>query len=65
MKASPLARRLARERGVDLAGVRGTGPDGRIVADDVEKAAVREPAGAPAARPATTLPADVEVVELT
>jgi len=38
IKASPLARRLARERGVELAELRGTGPDGRIVADDVEQA---------------------------
>jgi pyruvate dehydrogenase E2 component (dihydrolipoamide acetyltransferase) len=38
MKASPLARRLARERGIDLQAVRGTGPEGRIVAEDVERA---------------------------
>ncbi|HEY4412052.1 MAG TPA: dihydrolipoamide acetyltransferase family protein, partial [Gaiellaceae bacterium] len=38
VKASPLARRIARERGVDLAQIRGTGPDGRIVAEDVERA---------------------------
>ena len=38
IKASPLARRIARERGIDLAGLRGTGPDGRIVAEDVERA---------------------------
>jgi pyruvate dehydrogenase E2 component (dihydrolipoamide acetyltransferase) len=62
VKASPLARRLARERGVDLAAVRGTGPDGRIVAEDVEKAAVEAPAAAPAA-PAP--PAEVDVIELT
>jgi pyruvate dehydrogenase E2 component (dihydrolipoamide acetyltransferase) len=37
-KASPLARRIARERGIDLAQIRGTGPDGRIVAEDVERA---------------------------
>jgi pyruvate dehydrogenase E2 component (dihydrolipoamide acetyltransferase) len=37
IKASPLARRIARERGVDLAQLRGTGPDGRIVAEDVER----------------------------
>jgi pyruvate dehydrogenase E2 component (dihydrolipoamide acetyltransferase) len=37
IKASPLARRLARERGIDLATLRGTGPEGRIVADDVER----------------------------
>jgi pyruvate/2-oxoglutarate dehydrogenase complex dihydrolipoamide acyltransferase (E2) component len=35
VKASPLARRIARERGVELAQVRGTGPEGRIVAEDV------------------------------
>jgi pyruvate dehydrogenase E2 component (dihydrolipoamide acetyltransferase) len=38
VKASPLARRIARERGVDLTSIRGTGPDGRIVAEDVERA---------------------------
>ncbi|HUZ15492.1 MAG TPA: dihydrolipoamide acetyltransferase family protein [Gaiellaceae bacterium] len=38
IKASPLARRLARELNVDLASLHGTGPDGRIVADDVESA---------------------------
>jgi pyruvate dehydrogenase E2 component (dihydrolipoamide acetyltransferase) len=38
IKASPLARRIARERGIDLSGIRGTGPDGRIVAEDVERA---------------------------
>ncbi|HEX7310637.1 MAG TPA: dihydrolipoamide acetyltransferase family protein [Gaiellaceae bacterium] len=39
IKASPLARRIARERGLDLAQLRGTGPDGRIVAEDVERSA--------------------------
>jgi pyruvate dehydrogenase E2 component (dihydrolipoamide acetyltransferase) len=39
VKASPLARRIARERGVDLRRVAGTGPEGRIVAEDVERAA--------------------------
>ncbi|MFZ0341685.1 MAG: dihydrolipoamide acetyltransferase family protein, partial [Gaiellaceae bacterium] len=43
IKASPLARRMARERGIELAGISGTGPDGRIVAEDVERAE----AGAP------------------
>ena len=42
IKASPLARRLARERGVELGALRGTGPDGRIVADDVEQAGQTE-----------------------
>jgi 2-oxoisovalerate dehydrogenase E2 component (dihydrolipoyl transacylase) len=39
VRASPPVRRLARERGVDLAAVRGTGPEGRITRDDVVKAA--------------------------
>ena len=34
-RASPIARRLARERGIDLASVAGTGPEGRIVEQDV------------------------------
>ncbi len=49
IKASPLARRIARERGVELAGIRGTGPDGRIVAEDVERAQAGGPAAPPAA----------------
>jgi len=61
VKASPLARRIARERGIDLAALTGTGPDGRIVAEDVERAAA---APAPRAAPAA-VPAEVEVVELT
>jgi pyruvate dehydrogenase E2 component (dihydrolipoamide acetyltransferase) len=40
VKASPLARRMARERGIDLGTVTGTGPDGRVVAEDVERAAL-------------------------
>jgi pyruvate dehydrogenase E2 component (dihydrolipoamide acetyltransferase) len=39
IKASPLARRIAKERGIDMRRVQGTGPDGRIVAEDVERAA--------------------------
>jgi pyruvate dehydrogenase E2 component (dihydrolipoamide acetyltransferase) len=39
IKASPLAKRIAAELGVDLAGVTGTGPGGRIVREDVEAAA--------------------------
>jgi pyruvate dehydrogenase E2 component (dihydrolipoamide acetyltransferase) len=45
VKASPLARRVARDTGVDLAGLKGSGPGGRIVKADVESAAV--PAAAP------------------
>ena len=49
--ASPFARKIARERGVDLHNVHGTGPKGRIVAKDVQQA----PAGAPAAQPVSWL----------
>ena len=38
LKASPLARRLAKEHGVDLVSIVGSGPDGRIVRDDVLQA---------------------------
>jgi pyruvate dehydrogenase E2 component (dihydrolipoamide acetyltransferase) len=65
VKASPLARRIARERGIELAQVRGTGPEGRIVAEDVERA-VAAPAAAPAAPAAAPTPAaEPEVEQLT
>ncbi len=38
VKASPLARKLAGERGVDIAGIAGSGPEGRVVKRDVESA---------------------------
>jgi pyruvate dehydrogenase E2 component (dihydrolipoamide acetyltransferase) len=63
VKASPLARRVARERGVDLAVVAGTGPEGRVLAEDIEKAAVAAAVATPAAPAAA--PGEVEVVELT
>jgi pyruvate dehydrogenase E2 component (dihydrolipoamide acetyltransferase) len=47
VRASPVARKLAQEKGLDLAQVRGTGPAGRIVRRDVEAAAERPAAGAP------------------
>jgi pyruvate dehydrogenase E2 component (dihydrolipoamide acetyltransferase) len=69
VKASPLARRIARERGIELAGLTGTGPDGRVVAEDVERAAASPAApvpaagvAAPAAAPAVT--GEVEVQKL-
>ncbi len=52
VKASPLARRIARERGIDLSSVAGTGPEGRVVAEDVERTAASaapRPAAAPSA----------------
>jgi len=47
VKASPVARRMAGEMGVDLAAVEGTGPGGRVVKADVEKAAKDGTAEAP------------------
>ena len=51
-KAGPAARHAAVEEGVSLSGVQGSGPRGRIVTEDVHKAARPAPAPAPAARPA-------------
>ena len=64
VKASPLARRIARERGIDLAGIVGTGPEGRVIAEDVEKAAVSAPTPS-AAPPTPGAQPEFEVVELT
>jgi pyruvate dehydrogenase E2 component (dihydrolipoamide acetyltransferase) len=60
VKASPLARRIAKERGIDLAQLSGTGPEGRIVAEDVERAQVA-PAKAGATAPVAT---EIETVKL-
>jgi len=57
VKASPLARRIARERGIDLGTVAGTGPEGRVVAEDVERAAA---SGPPVAATVTALPTGPE-----
>ena len=50
--ASPLARRLAAEGGIDLGGLSGSGPHGRIIKADIEAAQARGPAAKPAAAPA-------------
>ncbi|MFI5019300.1 MAG: 2-oxo acid dehydrogenase subunit E2, partial [Dongiales bacterium] len=49
--ASPLARRLAAEGGIDLGGLSGSGPHGRIVKADIEAAQARGPVAKPAAAP--------------
>ena len=79
VKASPLARRIAAELGVDLTQVVGTGPNGRIIKEDVEAAAIgRTPATpvavasasqstpAPKAAPVAAIDSDIphEVVKL-
>jgi pyruvate dehydrogenase E2 component (dihydrolipoamide acetyltransferase) len=75
VKASPIARNIAEERGIDLRQVQGTGPGGRIVKADVEKfvppaaapsaPAAEAPAGIPAPSygPLPTGP-DVEIIEV-
>jgi pyruvate dehydrogenase E2 component (dihydrolipoamide acetyltransferase) len=76
VKASPVARRMARDLNVQLESIEGSGPGGRIVKADVEAAAGREapaapaaaPPGAPAAQRApepATAKGDVQVIELT
>ncbi len=59
MVASPVARRIAEELGVDLRQVQGTGPGGRIIKENVEEFAAQQKAGSastatPAAAPAAT-----------
>ena len=57
LRASPLARRLAAQRGVDLSRLQGSGPGGRIVKIDVERAQAAAPAPAPASAPVAAAPA--------
>jgi pyruvate dehydrogenase E2 component (dihydrolipoamide acetyltransferase) len=64
--ASPLARRIAREKGIDLAALKGSGPHGRVVLKDVEtaKPATKAPAaGAPGAAMAAPM-ADEAIAKL-
>ncbi|QAT86660.1 pyruvate dehydrogenase complex, E2 component, dihydrolipoamide acetyltransferase [Corallococcus coralloides] len=60
LRASPLAKRMAQERGLDISQVRGTGPLGRVVKRDVEQALgqglAKAPAQAPAAKKAGAPP---------
>src|SRR5581483_7967017 len=67
VRSSPLARRLASERGMDLSQLRGSGPGGRIIKRDIEAAAADAPAaGAPAPmRAVARSGADFEDVALT
>ncbi|WP_027141962.1 biotin/lipoyl-containing protein, partial [Mesorhizobium sp. WSM3626] len=73
-RATPLARRLAREAGLTLSAISGTGPHGRVVKADVDAAiagggakaapAAKAPAGAPAAAPAVKPMSDDQVLKL-
>ena len=63
--ASPLARRLALQEGLDLTRVTGSGPRGRIVKRDIEKAIEAGVAAAPAvAAPAAAAPTDQQILAL-
>lgn len=57
LRASPLARKIAREAGIDLAGVAGSGPQGRIVQADVLAARAAQPTGKSAPTPTPAAPA--------
>jgi pyruvate dehydrogenase E2 component (dihydrolipoamide acetyltransferase) len=66
IKASPLARRIAEEHGIDLSQIKGTGPGGRIVRDDVEDAVALRgvvPTNARPVEPVISLPVPVVQVE--
>ncbi|MFL6831371.1 MAG: pyruvate dehydrogenase complex dihydrolipoamide acetyltransferase [Xanthobacteraceae bacterium] len=69
--SSPLARRLAKEAGIDLARIQGSGPHGRVIARDVEAAksgrgikAPAAPAAAAAAAAVVQAPADEKIIAL-
>ncbi len=66
VRASPMARRLARERGIDLATITGTGPGGRIVESDIPEQGAPTPAPVVPAPDGTAAPAPMttENVEL-
>ncbi len=65
VKASPLARRIAEEKGIDLSSVQGSGPGGRIVKADLEAAPAKAAAPAPApAATAAPAPPPVEAGEI-
>lgn len=57
IKASPLAKRIAAQAGIDLSSITGTGPHGRIVKRDVEGVSAAAPAPATATPAATAAPA--------
>jgi len=61
--ASPLARRLAEQKGIDLSAVTGTGPHGRIVKVDIDKAQPGQARPAPAAAPAAAAPRQAQSLQ--
>jgi pyruvate dehydrogenase E2 component (dihydrolipoamide acetyltransferase) len=65
LKASPRAKAFASAKGISLAGLRGTGPGGRILERDVQAAQRAQTAAVPLASPATVASGDVREVKLT
>ena len=61
LRASPLARRIASENGVDLSAIAGSGPNGRIIRDDVQTAVDAGPLAAPSLAPSLAPVAGVPV----
>ena len=59
VKASPLARRIAEQSGIDLASLKGSGPNGRVVKADLEGAEKGAPRAAQATAPAAAAPTPV------
>ncbi len=65
VKATPVARRLAEEKSVDLRRVKGSGPDGRVRRSDVEAYLAAPPAAQPGApMPVTAVPTGPEITEI-
>ncbi|MCX7906205.1 MAG: pyruvate dehydrogenase complex dihydrolipoamide acetyltransferase [Bacteroidetes bacterium] len=64
IKASPLARRMAREAGIPLEAISGTGPEGRIIKRDVEAAVARLRELVPQIEEAPALEADFEAIPI-
>lgn len=64
IKASPLAKKVARERGLDLGGIAGTGPEGRIVLRDLDKAVAAPGATAAPAGPVAGAFTDVPLSQI-
>ena len=66
VKASPLAKRIAADKGVDLSSIKGSGPGGRIVKADLEAAPATTPKAAPAVAAAPVAPGEIphEIVKL-
>jgi pyruvate dehydrogenase E2 component (dihydrolipoamide acetyltransferase) len=60
--ASPLAKRIAAEKGIDLAAIKGSGPNGRIVKADVEGAKPAAAPAAPGAAPSPKAPAHAQPI---